>query len=135
MDSLAFEHHLVSPQGAGHVPDGAVTATAGGYACCDEITFSVAVEGDRVSDAGFQAHGCGSAHAAGSAAVELVRGALVLDAARVGPAQIAAERSAAQNRPASLAGPSAISAQVSVELLRKRTFSTRMNGVAPLGRP
>ncbi|HEY3771756.1 MAG TPA: tRNA 2-thiouridine(34) synthase MnmA [Solirubrobacteraceae bacterium] len=91
MDELAFEHHLVSPQGAGHIPVGAVTATAGGYACCDEITFSVAVDGDRVSDAGFQAHGCGSAHAAGSAAVELVRGAPVLDAARVGPAQIADE--------------------------------------------
>src|SRR5580700_1696961 len=50
-------------------------------------------------------------------------------------AQIAAERSAAQNNPASLAGPSAISAQVSVGLLRKRTFSTRIYGVAPLGRP
>src|ERR1700691_3613587 len=49
--------------------------------------------------------------------------------------QIAAERNAAQNRPASLAGPSAISAHVSVGLLRKRTFSTRMYGVAPLGRP
>jgi len=91
MDALAFEHHLTSPQGAGHVPDGAVTVTAGGYACCDEISFSVAVDGDRVSDAGFAASGCGSAHAAGSAAVELVRGMPVLDAARIGAAQIAAE--------------------------------------------
>jgi tRNA-uridine 2-sulfurtransferase len=91
MEALAFEHHLTSPQGAGHVPEGAVTRTAGGYACCDEITFSVAVDGDRVSDAGFQAHGCGSAHAAGSAAVELVRGAPVLTAARVGVAEIAGE--------------------------------------------
>jgi tRNA-specific 2-thiouridylase len=91
MDALAFEHHLVSPQGAGHVPDGAVTVTVDGGACCDEITFSVAVEGDRVRDAGYRAHGCGSAHAAGSAAVELVRGAPVLAAARVGTDQIAAE--------------------------------------------
>ncbi len=91
MDALAFEHHLTSPQGAGHVPDGAVTVTAGGYACCDEITFSVAVDGDRVSDAGFEAHGCGSAHAAGSAAVELVRGIPVLGAARIGAGEIAAE--------------------------------------------
>jgi tRNA-specific 2-thiouridylase len=91
MDALAFEHHLVSPQGAGHVPNGAVTVTAGGYACCDEITFSVAVDGDRVRDAGYQAHGCGSAHAAGSAAVELVRGASVLGAARIGAGEIAAE--------------------------------------------
>jgi tRNA-specific 2-thiouridylase len=91
MDELAFEHHLTSPQGAGHVPRGAVTITREGGSCCDEITFSVAVDGDRVTDAGFSARGCGSAHAAGSAAVDLVRGATVLDAARIGVSQIAAE--------------------------------------------
>jgi len=46
-----------------------------------------------------------------------------------------AERTAAQNSPHSFDGPSAISAQVKVGLLRKRSRSTRMNGVAPLGRP
>jgi tRNA-specific 2-thiouridylase len=91
MDPLAFEHHLVSPQGAGHVPEGAVTVTAGGGACCDEITFSLALDGDRVRDAGYEAHGCGSAHAAGSAAVELVRGAPVLAAGRIGVREIATE--------------------------------------------
>jgi tRNA-specific 2-thiouridylase len=91
MDTFAFEHHLTSPQGAGHVPPGAVTVTAGGGACCDEITFSVSLDGDRVADAGYSAHGCGSAHAAASAAVELVRGTPVLAAARIGAAQIAAE--------------------------------------------
>jgi tRNA-specific 2-thiouridylase len=91
MDTLAFEHHLTSPQGAGHVPDGAVTITRAGGSCCDEITFSVAIDGDRVTDAGFSADGCGSAHAAGSAAVDLVRGTAVLAAARVGATEIAAE--------------------------------------------
>ena len=38
MDTLAFEHHLTSPQGQGHRPPQGHTATAGGYACCDEIT-------------------------------------------------------------------------------------------------
>ncbi len=42
-------------------------------------------------DAGFDAHGCGAVTAAGSAAVTLVRGSTVLDAARVGAAEIAAE--------------------------------------------
>jgi tRNA-specific 2-thiouridylase len=51
----------------------------------------VAIEGERVVDAGFEASGCGAAVAAGSAAVELVRGAGLLDAARVGAAEIAAE--------------------------------------------
>jgi tRNA-uridine 2-sulfurtransferase len=91
MDTLAFEHHLTSPQGAGHVPDGALTITRGGGSCGDEITFSVAVEGDRVTDAGYSADGCGSTHAAGSAAVDLVRGATVLQAARVGASEVAAE--------------------------------------------
>ena len=91
MDALAFEHHLTSPQGAGRVPDGAVTVTVGGGSCCDRITVSVRVDGDRVADAGYVAHGCGSAHAAGSAAVSLVRGAPVLEVARIGPAQIAHE--------------------------------------------
>jgi tRNA-specific 2-thiouridylase len=91
MDALPFEHHLTSPQGQGHVPEEGFSATAGGWACCDEITLSIAVAGDRVTDAGFTASGCGAASAAASAAVTLLRGANVLDAARIGPAQIAEE--------------------------------------------
>jgi tRNA-uridine 2-sulfurtransferase len=77
-----FEEHLRRPIGRGRVPahDGA----AGGAACGDLVRIGVAVEGDRVSDAGFEAAGCGAVQAAGSAAVELVLGASVLDAARVG---------------------------------------------------
>ena len=77
-----FEEHLLHPVGRGRVPvhDGA----AGGAACGDLVRIGVAVDGDRVADAGFEASGCGAAIAAGSAAVELVRGAAVLDAARVG---------------------------------------------------
>jgi len=58
----------------GSVPahDGA----AGGAACGDLVRIGVAVQGDRVVDAGFEAAGCGAAQAAGSAAVELVLGAL-----------------------------------------------------------
>jgi len=91
MDALAFEHHLTSPQGQGRRPPGCHTATAGGYACCDEVTLSVSVEGDRVTAAGFEAGGCGSATAAASAAVTLVQGETILAAARVGPRQISAE--------------------------------------------
>ncbi|MGA9857959.1 MAG: iron-sulfur cluster assembly scaffold protein, partial [Solirubrobacteraceae bacterium] len=85
MDELAFEHHLTSPQGQGHHPRGAHTVTTGGGVCCDEVTFSVALDGDRVADAGFDARGCGATTAAASAAVTLVRGTPILDAARVGP--------------------------------------------------
>src|SRR5947199_10491724 len=89
VDTLAFEHHLTSPQGHRHVPDGACTVTVDGGSCCDSVEMSITVARDRVLDAGFDAHGCGAATAAGSAAVTLVRGAPVLDAARVGARAIA----------------------------------------------
>jgi tRNA-specific 2-thiouridylase len=91
VDTVAFEHHLTSPQGHRNSPADAFTVTVGGGACCDEIRFSIVVDRGVVADAGFEAHGCGAATAAGSAAVTLVRGATVIDAARIGPAQIAGE--------------------------------------------
>lgn len=91
MDALAFEHHLLSPQGLGRLPEEGFAVTAGGAACCDQIRLSVSVNRDRVDGAGFIAHGCGAATAAGSAAVTLARGRPLLEAARVGAGEIAAE--------------------------------------------
>jgi tRNA-uridine 2-sulfurtransferase len=91
MDPLAFEHHLTSPQGLGHHPPHSHTVTTGGGACCDEVTFSIAVHDDRVTDAGFTARGCGATAAAASAAVTLVRDTPLLAAARIGPPEIAQE--------------------------------------------
>jgi tRNA-uridine 2-sulfurtransferase len=91
MDTLAFEHHLTSPQGQGRTPTGAHSATVGGGSCCDRIRFSVSVRDGVVEDAGFDAEGCGSAAAAGSAAVTLVRGRPLLDAGRIGAGEISAE--------------------------------------------
>jgi tRNA-specific 2-thiouridylase len=66
-----------------------------GAACGDLIRISVAVDPSSrealIEDAGFQASGCGALTAAGSATVGLVRGAPLLDAARVGDRQIAGE--------------------------------------------
>ena len=91
MDIAAFEHHLTSPQGSGQLPVGGAVADVDGGACCDRIRFGLGLDGQRVLEAGFEAEGCGAATAAGSAAVTLVRGRAVLDAARIGPAEIAAE--------------------------------------------
>jgi tRNA-uridine 2-sulfurtransferase len=91
VDTLAFEHHLTSPQGHRHIPDGACTVNVDGGSCCDSVEISISVAGDQVLDAGFDAQGCGAATAAGSAAVTLVRGTSVLDAARVGAREIADE--------------------------------------------
>ncbi|HEX6389659.1 MAG TPA: iron-sulfur cluster assembly scaffold protein, partial [Solirubrobacteraceae bacterium] len=80
--------HLTHAVGRGHEPAGAHRGAAGGAACGDLIRIDVAVEGDRVVDAGFEASGCGTMLAAGSAVVDLVRGERVLDAARIGPARV-----------------------------------------------
>jgi len=91
VDALALEHHLSSPQGRGRLPVGGFTAEAGGGACCDRVRLSLSLDSGRVADAGFEAHGCGTATAAGSAAVALARGRPLLEVARVGAREIAAE--------------------------------------------
>jgi tRNA-specific 2-thiouridylase len=106
MDRLAFEHHLLSPQGRDRVPSGAPAVTAGPHACRDEIRLGVLLEEEQIADAGFEAHGCGAATAAASAAVTLIRGAHLFEAARIGPDAIAAELgglSAAKHHAAELA--------------------------------
>jgi tRNA-specific 2-thiouridylase len=88
----ALSQHLEAPLGRGHVPADAITGAAGGAACGDLIRVSLALDSDspdgRIADAGFDASGCGASIAAGSAVVGLVRGAPLLEAARVGAEEI-----------------------------------------------
>ena len=91
MDRERFTEHLAAPNGCGLVLSGAHDGHAGGAVCGDLIRVSVRVEGDRVTAASFDASGCGAMLAAGSAAVTLVEDELLLDAARVGMREIAAE--------------------------------------------
>jgi tRNA-specific 2-thiouridylase len=87
--------HLEAPAARGHTPADAFTGAAGGAACGDLVRVSLAIDPTdpqgRVVDAGFDASGCGAAIAAGSAAVALVRGAPLLQAARVGAEEISQE--------------------------------------------
>jgi tRNA-specific 2-thiouridylase len=91
MPDERFEDHLLHPRGRGHEPAGARSGAAGGAACGDLIRVSVRVEGGTVVDAGFDASGCGAVIASGSAVVDLVHGAALLDAARLSAGDIAAE--------------------------------------------
>jgi tRNA-specific 2-thiouridylase len=100
VDCERFEHHLTSPRGRGTLPkadaggtDAAAEGVAGTKACGDVVRFALALsdDGTRVAQAGYVAEGCGATLAAGSAAVELVAGVPVLDAARVGAREIAEE--------------------------------------------
>jgi tRNA-uridine 2-sulfurtransferase len=91
----ALTYHLEAPTGRGHEPTGAVTGAAGGAACGDLIRVSLAVDAEHpeglIVDAGFDASGCGTVIAAGSATVSLIRGVPLLQAARIDAAQIAEE--------------------------------------------
>src|SRR3954452_1028903 len=91
MSDERFAEHLRHPRNRGHEPAHGHSGVAGGAACGDLVHLRVAVDGDRVADAGFEASGCGATIAAASAAVELVAGAPLLEAARVNSATIAAE--------------------------------------------
>ncbi|MEY2516924.1 MAG: tRNA-uridine 2-sulfurtransferase, partial [bacterium] len=86
-----FEDHLRHPRGRGRELAGAFDGAAGGAACGDLVRLSIAIDGERVSAAGFEASGCGATIAAASAAVELADGAGLIAAARIGSPQIAAE--------------------------------------------
>ena len=94
----ALAQHLENPLRRGHMPEHACTGAAGGVACGDLIRISVEVAHDtsdgQIIDAGFDASGCGAAIAAGSATIQLVCGASLLEAARLGAPEIAAELAA-----------------------------------------
>jgi tRNA-specific 2-thiouridylase len=75
--------HLTHPRGRGRLADAPHRGAAGGAPCGDLIAVSIALEPGRVAAAGFDARGCAAALAAGSAVVELVEGAPLLDAARL----------------------------------------------------
>lgn len=102
--------HLERPARRGHTPSHAHTGAAGGAACGDLVRISLALDPatqqGRIADAGFEASGCGAAIAAGSAAVSLVQGRTLLEAARTGAREISAELgglSAAKQHAAELA--------------------------------
>jgi tRNA-specific 2-thiouridylase len=78
-DLTPLADHLDAPRGRGRLH--AHVGRAGGAACGDELRVSLELDGDRVADAGFDASGCAAIRAAGSALVELVRGASLREAA------------------------------------------------------
>src|SRR3954454_22794973 len=91
MDRERFSEHLAAPAGRGVVLSSGFDGAAGGALCGDLIRVSVAVEGDRVVDAGFEASGCGAMTASGSSAVTLVPASILLADAQAGVTAIAEE--------------------------------------------
>src|SRR5215217_8249234 len=138
MRSLA--EHLDAPAGRGALKDHPYSGAAGGAACGDLVRVAVRVDGDRVTEAGFDAEGCGALTAAASAVVELIEGGTFLDAARFGAQAIAdalgglvpAKRHAAELAADALhraLGAVATNAALSVNSSARRTLVAMSGGV------
>src|SRR4051794_11643463 len=88
MSFEAFEHYLDDESRRGPAPDGGFSGAAGGAPCGDLVRVSLALKRGRISAASFDAEGCAAANAAGAALAEAAEGETVLEAARIGPADI-----------------------------------------------
>jgi tRNA-specific 2-thiouridylase len=84
MDRELFEHYLRDETRLAPAPEGAFTGAAGGAACGDVSRISLQLDDGLVTAATFDTEGCGAMRVATAAAVDLVCGERVLDAARVG---------------------------------------------------
>jgi tRNA-uridine 2-sulfurtransferase len=89
MGTEAFEYYLDDDSRRGDAPEAWPAGAAGGAPCGDLVRVSLRVGAGRIADARFDADGCVSANAAGAAVAEAVAGRTVLEAARIGPADIA----------------------------------------------
>jgi len=88
MDRESFEAYLHDESRRGPVPDGAFTGAAGGAACGDLSRVSLVVEEGSIVRVTFDAEGCGATRAATAAVAEMVDGAGVLEAARIGTDEV-----------------------------------------------
>ena len=79
----SFAEHLDAPTGKGALRDHPHSGAAGGAPCGDLVRIAVRIDGDRVTQAGFDAEGCGALTAAASAIVESIEGESFLKACRL----------------------------------------------------
>jgi len=89
MDRELVDHYLSDSSRRGGAPDGAFNGSAGGAPCGDLIRISLVVLDGAVVSATYEAEGCAASRAAAAAVAERVEGRPVLEAALVGPGEIA----------------------------------------------
>jgi tRNA-specific 2-thiouridylase len=91
VDPEALQHYLADGSRRGPAPDGAHSGSAGGAPCGDLVRVSLLIREGRIAQVTHEAEGCAVSRAAAAATGELVEGAGVLEAAALGPADVAAE--------------------------------------------
>ncbi len=88
VDREIFDAYLHDRSRLGPAGEGAFTGAAGGAACRDLSRISLLVKAGRIGSVTFDAEGCGAMRAATAAVAEMVDGAAVLDAARIGTDEV-----------------------------------------------
>jgi tRNA-uridine 2-sulfurtransferase len=88
MDRDLLDAYLHDDSRVGPAEDGAFTGAAGGAVCGDLSRISLALEGGCVVRVSLDAEGCGATRAATAAVAEMVEGASVLEAARIGSGRV-----------------------------------------------
>ena len=91
MEGVALEHYLTDARRRGEPLAGGFDGAAGGAPCGDLARISVVLASGAVDRVSWDAEGCATAAAAAAATAELVAGSATLEAARLGPDDIAAE--------------------------------------------
>ncbi|HEY1238583.1 MAG TPA: iron-sulfur cluster assembly scaffold protein, partial [Solirubrobacterales bacterium] len=89
MSREAIEYYLEDSSRRGPALDGAFSGSAGGAPCGDLVRLSLLVSEGRIAEVTFDHEGCSATAAAAAATAELADGASVLEAARLGPDEIA----------------------------------------------
>ncbi len=122
-----FEEHLLAPRGLDRLARAEHAGAAGGSACGDLIRIAVRVDGTQVVEAGFSASGCAAMRAAGSAVVELIDGAELLDVARLTPDRVATALGG-------LAAPHRHAAELAADAFHRALGAAVRDGAASLPR-
>ena len=91
MEAEALEHYLTDSRRRGEPLAGGHDGAAGGAPCGDLVRISLALSGGAIERVTWAAEGCATATAAAAATAELAEGLALLDAARVGPDDVADE--------------------------------------------
>ena len=90
MNRELLEEYLHDDARRGPAPDGAFDGSAGGAPCGDLVRLSLVAGDGLIERISFDHEGCAASGAAAAAAAELVEGASILKAARIGPDRIEA---------------------------------------------
>jgi tRNA-uridine 2-sulfurtransferase len=89
VDPTSIEHFLSDDTRRGDAFAASFSGAAGGAPCGDLVRVSLVIEDSTIRAARFDTEGCATARAAGAAVAELVEGERVLQAALIGPGEIA----------------------------------------------